>query len=115
MGQASFEARLIAILRRRHPAQAGRMPLADLVKAIRHQTDRARDHGLSDEHSAATYVHTAWLLGDGFDRRIPAIAQILAEPTLTAADKARALTDFSTLVFRALAGAGTDAPARSAA
>ena len=110
MGQDSFDARLIAIIRRNHPEQAARMEFSRLVGAIRRQTARARCHGLNDEHSVATYVYTAWLMGEEFDRRIPAIAQILADRTMTSPDKAQALGNFSKLVFRTLSGAGTSTP-----
>lgn len=114
MGQSSFDARLIALIRRHHPEQAGRMDFASLVGAIHRQAARARAHGLNDERSVATYVYAAWLMGEEFDRRIPAIAQILADKAMTAVDKSQALLDFSKLVFRTLGG-GANAPARSAA
>jgi hypothetical protein len=117
MGRQSFDARLIAIIRRFHPEQAARLDFTLLVGAIDRQQAKARHYGLTDEHSIATYVYTAWLMGDEFDTRIPAVAQILADPTLACSAKARALSDFSRLVFRTLAGdgAGAAAPQRRAA
>jgi len=114
LGQDSFDARMVALLRRHHPEQAARVDFAALVGAIRRQAARARDHGLTDERSVATDVHAAWLLGEAFDHRIPAVAQILADQSLTAAGKAQALADFSRLVFRALGGAANDAGRRVA-
>lgn len=114
LGQDSFDARMVAVLRRHHPEQVARVDFPVLVDAIRRQVVRARGHGLTDERSVATYVHAAWLLGEEFDRRIPAISQILADTTMTAAGKARALADFSRLVFRALGGAANDAGRRAA-
>jgi hypothetical protein len=114
LGQDSFDARMVAIIRRHHPEQAARLDFTSLVAAIRRQTARARDHGLADERSAATYVYTAWLLGEEFDRRIPAVAQLLADKTLAAADKSQALTDFSQLVFHALGEDADDAGRRAA-
>ncbi len=102
MGQDSFDSRLVAILHKHHPAQAARMPFADLVAAIHRQSAQARCYGLNDERSVATYVYTAWLMGEEFDRRIPSIAQILRERTMTSADKTEALSNFSKLVFRSL-------------
>lgn len=102
MGQDAFDARLVAIIRRHHPGLAAAMPFADLVAAIHRQLAHARAYGLNDERSAATYVYAAWLLGEEFDRRIPAIAQILRERRMTCADKSAALGHFCTLVFRAL-------------
>lgn len=114
MGQDSFDGRLIAILRENHPEHASRMPFADLVAAIHRQSAKAACYGLCDERSVATYVYTAWLMGEEFDRRIPAVAQILRERTMPAARKAEALGNFSKLVFHALGGGATPAP-RSAA
>ena len=116
MGRDSFDARLIAIIRRNHPEQAAKMDFAALVGAFRRQATKAQHHGLTDEHSAATYVYTAWLMGEEFDTRIPAVAQILADRRMKALEKAKALSNFSRLVFRTLSGgaAAKEAP-RSAA
>ena len=115
LGRDSFDARLIAIIRRNHPEQAARMDFAALVGAFRRQAVKAQHYGLTDEHSAATYVYTAWLMGEEFDTRIPAVAQILADKRMKAAEKAKALSNFSRLVFRTLDGnAANDVP-RSAA
>jgi hypothetical protein len=111
LGRDSFDARLIAIIRRNHPDQAARMDLPAVVAAFHRQAANAQQYGLTDEHSAATYVYTAWLMGEQFDTRIPAVAQILNDKRMKAAEKARALGNFSRLVFRTLSG---DA-ARSAA
>lgn len=102
MGQDSFDARLIAIIRKHHPEQAARMPFPDLVAAIHRQVAAAKRYGLNDELSAATYAYAGWLLGEEFDRRIPAIAQILKERSMTCKDKADAIGNFCKLVFRAL-------------
>ena len=104
MGRDSFDARLIAIIRRNHPEQAEKMDFAALVSALRRQAARAQHYGLTDEHSAATYVYTAWLMGEEFDTRIPAVAQILADRRMKATEKAKALSNFTRLVFRTLSG-----------
>ena len=57
---------------------------------------------MSDERSAATFVNTAWLLGEGFDERVPSLAQVLRAPELTASIKAKALDDFQRVVFHKL-------------
>jgi predicted MarR family transcription regulator len=114
MGRDSFDARLIAIIRRNHPDQAARMDFPTLVGAFRRQAAKASHYGLTDEHSAATYVYTAWLMGEEFDTRIPAVAQILADRRMKAAEKAQALGNFARLVFRTLSGGANDA-SRSAA
>jgi hypothetical protein len=108
MGQDSFDARLVAILREHHPAQAAAMPFVDLVHAIHRQTARARLYGLNDERSVANYVYTAFLMGEEFDRRIPAVQQILRDRRMTALQKGDALTHFNQLVFGTLAGAASE-------
>jgi hypothetical protein len=102
MGQDAFDARMVAIIRRHHPELAAAMPFADLVAAIHRQLAHARAYGLGDERSAATFVYAAWLLGEGFDRRIPALVQILRERRMSCPDKSAALANFCVLVFRAL-------------
>ncbi len=114
LGQDSFDARLIAILRENHPEQVARMPFAELVAAIHRQTAQAARYGLHDEQSVATYVYTAFLMGEEFDRRIPAISQILRERRMPSPTKAQALKDFSQLVFHTLEGGAAPA-ARGAA
>jgi len=110
LGQGGFDARLIAILRRHHPRQVDAVPFAELVHAIHRQTSRARGYGLHDERSVAQYVYTGWLMGEEFDRRIPAAQQILRERRMSASDKAVALGHFSQLVFAALEAAAEPAP-----
>jgi hypothetical protein len=107
MGRDSFDARLIAIIRRNHPEQADKMDFAQVVGAFRRQSAKAQHYGLNDEHSAATYVYTAWLMGEEFDTRIPAVAQILADRRMKSTEKATALANFSRLVFRTLSGGPT--------
>ena len=115
LGRDSFDARLIAIIRRNHPEQAAKTDFATLVGAFHRQAAKAQRYGLNDEHSAATYVYTAWLMGEEFDTRIPAVAQILADKRMKAAEKAKALGNFSRLVFRTLSGGAANAAPRSAA
>jgi hypothetical protein len=115
MGRDSFDARLIALIRRNHPEQATKMDFGSLVSAFHRQAAKARQYGLNDEFSVATYVYTAWLMGEQFDTRIPAVAQILGDKKMLAPDKARALGNFSKLVFRTLSGAASNDAPRSAA
>ncbi len=103
MGWLAFEARLVALVRECYPRQCAHLDNEQMRVAIRPQMARARQHGLTDERSMATFVNAAWLLGENFDERIPALAQVLAAPTLAAADKARAIDDFQRAVFDALA------------
>lgn len=104
LGQASFDERLIAILRTHHAAQVEAMPLAQLVQALHRQKERAQAYGLNDERSVAQYVYTSWLMGEEFDRRIPSVNQILRDRRMTSTQKGTALSHFSQLVFGALQG-----------
>ena len=115
MGRDSFDARLIAIIRRNHPEQAGKMDFAAVVGALRRQVAKAQHYGLTDEHAAATYAYTAWLMGEEFDTRIPAVAQILADRRMKTTEKAKALSNFTRLVFRTLSGGAAGEAPRSAA
>ena len=113
LGQASFDDRLVAILRTHHARQVEAMPFAELVRALHRQKERATAWGLHDERSVAQYVYTAWLMGEEFDRRIPSVNQILRDRRLTATQKGTALSHFNQLVFGALsaAPAGEGSPA----
>lgn len=104
MGQLALEDRLVQLLRECYAAQCAGLDNDQLRRAIRAQATRARQHGLTDERSVALFVNAAWLLGENFDERIPALAQVLAAPELSAAAKARAVDDFQRSVFDALAG-----------
>jgi len=88
---------------------------ATVVGAFHRQAAKAERYGLTDEHSAATYVYTAWLMGEEFDTRIPAIAQILNDRRMKAMDKAKALANCSRLVFRTLSAPASVTGRRSAA
>lgn len=100
----SIETRLVALLREHHPEAAERDP-AELRAGVRAQLDRAAEHGLVGERGVASFVYAAWLLGPGFDERIPVLAQILRDPALPPLRKADALLDFCRCVFHALAAA----------
>jgi hypothetical protein len=102
LGRGSFESRMIAIIRRSHPAQAAAIDDRALAAEIRRQLAKAQAYAMTDELSAATYVYTAWLLGPDFDVRIPSLAQILSAPTMSPAAKSAALGNFNVTVFHAL-------------
>lgn len=102
LGRAAFQTRLVGLIRECYPQQCVTLTDDQLRAAIAPQISRAKGYGLTDERSAATFVNTAWLLGDGFDQRIPALAQVLNAPELTAKTKAKALDDFQRVVFHKL-------------
>lgn len=104
LGRASYLQRLIALIREHFPRQAAEFDDETLSEGLWEQTLLARRYGLEDERSAATFALTAWLLGKGFDRNIPALAQILDSDELSPTRKAQALSDFTLLLFQILEG-----------
>ena len=102
LGRESFETRLVGVIRRHHPRQSAGVGEPRLRALIAEQLPRARAYGLVDECSAATFVCAAWMLGRGFDERVPFLAQTLRSQALTARTKATMLTDFLLATFRAL-------------
>lgn len=109
LGRASFERRLLGIIRRNYGHPSADFSDEDLKKEIWQQVERAHQYGLKDELSAATFVLTAWLLGVNFDQRIPAIMQILNASELSSASKAQSLEDFTLSLFSALDQAASSA------
>ncbi len=109
IGRASYLRRMLDLIRGQYTNQAEGLGDTALREAIWEQTQLAGQYGLDDEQSAATFVLTAWLLGKGFDRRIPALAQILDSDQLCATDKAQALRDFALALFSIL-GRPADVP-----
>ena len=102
MGRAAFEMRLVGLIRECYPQQCAALDDGQLRAAIAPQIARAKGYGLTDERSVATFVNAAWLLGDRFDERIPAMAQVLRAPDLNAKTKAKAVDDFQRVVFHSL-------------
>lgn len=72
---------------------------------LRAQADKALAYGLTTELDCGRYIVTAWLLGTDFDSRLPAMAEILAEPRLTPTAKADALERITGALFATLGGA----------
>ena len=107
LGRDSYLRRLIALIRESFPRQADGFDDETLGQGLWEQTLLARRYGLDDERSAATFALTAWLLGKGFDRNIPALAQILDSDELSPSRKAQALLDFTRLLFHILEGGRT--------
>ncbi len=90
------------MIRECYPQQCAALDDGQLRAAIAPQIARAKGYGLTDERSVATFVNAAWLLGDRFDERIPAMAQVLRAPDLNAKTKAKAVDGFQRVVFHSL-------------
>lgn len=102
MGRASYLQRLRELIREHFPRQSAGIDDDRLDERLWAQTLLARRYGLEDERSAARFALTAFLLGEGFDRSIPALAQILDSDQLSPSRKAQALEDFTLLLFSIL-------------
>ena len=72
-----------------------------LVRTVGEQVRRAMQYGFSAEQDVATYVITAWLLGENFDTEFPAAVQILSS-TDGAAARAASLEEWTKILFAAL-------------
>jgi hypothetical protein len=104
LARASFAERLVGVLRESHPGHP--VDARALGPGIVRQVDRAAAHGLLDERSAARFTYAAWLLGEGFDERIPAVAQVLAARHVSTETRSRFLVDFVQASCAAAAGHG---------
>ncbi len=105
LGRENYLQRLLALIREHFQQAAGFDET--LGEELWEQALLARRYGLEDERSAATFALTAWLLGKGFDRNIPALTQILDSDELSPTRKAQALSDFTRLLFHILEGGRT--------
>lgn len=102
LGRLTFERRMIDIIRHRYPVESRDLNDEVLGAAITVQAKQAKKYRLFDEQQGATYVLTAWILGEDFDTRIPILQQVLSAHDLTASEKSKALTDFTLAAFNAL-------------
>lgn len=69
---------------------------------VKSQTEAAYAHGFAKEREVATYVLTAWMLGENFDTAIPSVAECLADATMTAGEKADWLECYTVTLFDVL-------------
>ncbi len=102
MGRANYLQRLRELIREHFPSQSAGIDDDRMDLLLWQQTLLARRYGLEDERSAARFALTAFLLGEGFDRSVPALAQILDSEQLSPSRKAQALADFTLLLFSIL-------------
>ncbi len=102
MGRASYLQRLRELIRQHFPQHSAGIDDDRMDQLLWEQTLLARHYGLEDERSAARFALTAFLLGEGFDHHVPALAQILGSDQLSPSRKAQALEDFTLLLFSIL-------------
>lgn len=95
--------RIIATLREKFPTEIATEDPQRLSATVRGQIGLARQYGFVSEYGVTTFVATAWMLGLGFDKKLPAVAECLARANMSEEDKALWLEQFSILLFTRLA------------
>ena len=103
LANARFAARLTDFLRAQFPA-AREVEVPTLRRAVGAQIERAQRYGLVEERHVASYVLAAWLLGEEFDRDMPAAKETLNNGARTGADKAKWLDEWTLRLFQTLEG-----------
>lgn len=95
---AAFEQRLASFVNERVVVHDNG-PVSEQMKAWIHaQVCRACEHGFDTEQSIATYVLTAWIMGDNFDRSFPA-AHCVLQSGLSPEEKADWLGSWAPVVL----------------
>jgi len=77
--EADYELRLTRFLRMQF-ADAAAEPVEKLRPEVAGQIAKARRYGLLTEQEVASYVISAWLLGQDFDKEFPAAQEVLTAP-----------------------------------
>jgi hypothetical protein len=70
----------------------------------------AKEYGLQGELSNARYIFTAWVLGEEFHVRIPALKLVLGDVLLSPVEKSEALINFMSVFFSELLAAPESRP-----
>jgi hypothetical protein len=98
-----FERRIIDVLAAEDRTARAVLDTREGRLGIRQQIERAQAYGLFTELEVARYLITAWLLGPDFDRRFPAMQELLETVALTPAAKAEALERVTVTLLNGLA------------
>ncbi len=101
--QGNLVDRLIETIHTQCPAEAPDPSDPELRSFIATQLTLARDYGFRTDRDVVMFAFTGWLLGDGFDRNFPAIAECLATTDMTAPQKAEWIEAFSVTLLDTLA------------
>jgi len=102
LGVDGFLRKMVRILSQSDPKAGPVLGTAEGKQALRQQYDRARAYGLETERDLGRYILTAWTMGIDFDRRFPAMAQILNDPALTPTERAEAVERTALTLFALL-------------
>lgn len=100
--EAGYELRLTEFLRKQF-ADAAVKPVAKLRPEVAGQIAKARGYGLLTEQEVASYVISAWLLGQDFDKEFPAAQEVLTAP-VSGNVKASFLEQWTQELFEKLEG-----------
>ena len=91
LADQQFERRLVGVLAQSDPQATEAFATPDGMNELRQQCIKARTYGLESELDIAKYVLSAWLLGQDFDVRFPAIQEFLRTDRLGPSQKAEAI------------------------
>ncbi|MFS2011667.1 hypothetical protein ACCD06_17585 [Azospirillum sp. CT11-132] len=106
-----FLRKMIRILTQSDPKAGPVLDTAEGQQTLRQQYERARGYGLETERDLGRYIVTAWTMGIDFDRRFPAMSQILNDPALTPTEKADGVERTALTLFALLAEGPKDGAA----
>jgi hypothetical protein len=102
LADGSMARRIIATLRKEYPQEIDAMNRQELEDNVIAQIHLAHDYQFESEYAVATFVASAWHLGMGFDKDIPAVAECLANGEMNEEEKAQWLEEFCVLIFNEL-------------
>lgn len=102
IGWSHFAERMAIVVKKNFPDETKNTSVEDLRAGILVQGKLARRYGLLNEQQVAIFVLCAWLLGAGFDEKMPAAKKFLNDNFITESDKAQWLESFTTSIFAAL-------------
>jgi hypothetical protein len=87
---------------REQPGAGRAVPSAELRADVKRLVTRAQHYGMGTERDAASFVVTAFLLGEDFDHNFKAAGPVLTSTRLSGAEKAAWLEEWTTLMFSTL-------------
>lgn len=102
LANASLTNRIISTLREKFAEDIDAEDPKQLAKAVVGQITLARQYGFESEYGVANFVVTAWMLGLGFDKSMPAVKECLARTDMPEEEKALWLEQFSLMLFTKL-------------
>ena len=99
LGDRNFNDRLADFIFETYPVLSTGIRRDELLEAFDRLAPVARSYALTEEADIGSFIHLSWLLGEGFDFRIPIVSQVLSDPLLASKDKVEAMNNFAVAVF----------------